>query len=130
MLVFKERQQTNGAVTLFSNSCSILTFSLSGSCWLEQAHYIIASDLELCEVPIYVRVLRKISDNFLTNKSFFHFSRFSFISVVSVTCGCNVLGSYATSFLRSSTISYKNLKIVRLQSHYHRIYYEKRRVFC
>jgi hypothetical protein len=48
---------------------------------------------------------------------------------VSISCGCNVLGPYATSFIRSSSISYKNLKIVRIQSHNHRIYYEKEKGF-
>ena len=73
--------------------------------------------------------LRKISDNFLTNKPFVHFSRFSFTSVVSITYGCKVLGPYATSFIRSSSIIYKNLKIVRLQSHNRRICYEKKKGF-
>ena len=73
-------------------------------------HYIIASDLKLCEVSIYIREHMKFSVIFLANKILFNFSRFSFNSVVSITYVYKVFGIYATSFIRFSSTSFKNLK--------------------
>jgi len=59
-------------------------------------HYIIVSNLKMCEVSIYESTLRKISDHFLANKAFSHFAGFSFTSVVSITYACNILDPDAT----------------------------------
>jgi len=101
---------------VFTHSWRVFLFSASCSCGLEYTHYIIVSDLKLCEVSIYESELSKISDHFLANKAFFHFARCSFTSVDSITYGCNILRPDATWFIRSAFTSFKNLNFL---DHHH-----------